>query len=160
MNEMTPDETRPDPADGPSLRCERVRLLLSMQVDGEATPAQAAEIAEHLPACAGCRSARDVDLAVREQFRIALEDTPTGGLAERVTGLVHDYRREARQVHRLLVGTAAAAVMLAAGVGVASSMQGTGPSLPPTDSTVAAARASARVALIPPPAIAADQEGR
>jgi len=40
--------------------CERIRLLLSLAIDDEATPEQAAEISAHLPDCARCAESSEI----------------------------------------------------------------------------------------------------
>jgi anti-sigma factor RsiW len=93
------------------LRCERVRLLLSLCLDDEATPQQRAEIEAHLPACADCRAAQAADIAVRE--RVSAHAGIPSGFADRVGAGIARQRREARGQNRFLMGAAAAAVLLA-----------------------------------------------
>jgi predicted anti-sigma-YlaC factor YlaD len=99
----------PDPSS--DLRCERIRLLLSSSLDGEATAAQDAEIADHLPGCADCRAAAAVDHAVRE--RCAQPAVVPEGFAERVAGAAIRQRLETRAQNRFLVAAAVAAVLVA-----------------------------------------------
>ena len=54
-------------AKSPDLRCERVRLLLSLSIDSATTPAQEAEIEAHVPDCAECRAAQAADVAVHQR---------------------------------------------------------------------------------------------
>lgn len=93
------------------LRCSRVRLLLSLAHDGEATPDQHAEIDAHLPGCAGCRAAKAADEAVRE--RLAVPAAVPTGFGDRVSAGVARQRLEARAQNRFLVTAAAAAVLVA-----------------------------------------------
>lgn len=112
---MTPAPLPPEPAAprrGGDLRCSRVRLLLSLAVDGEATPGQCAEIDAHLPECADCRAARAADEVVRS--RLAADAAVPAGFADRVVAGVGRQRLEARAQNRFLMGAAAAAVLIAA----------------------------------------------
>lgn len=108
------------PEPGTDLRCERVRLLLSLQIDGRATPSQTEEIAAHLPGCGDCRAAQAADVAVRA--RCAEPAAVPGGFAERVGAVAARQRLEARAQNRFLVAAAVAAVLVA---GVALTAFGT-----------------------------------
>jgi len=119
----------------PDLRCERVRLLLSIAFDDAATAAQQTEIDEHLPTCTGCGAARAADRAVRD--RIAVPAGVPEGFAERITAGVSRLRIEARAQNRFLVGAAVAAVLVA-GVALFTAEGGPiterqGPGLPVAD---------------------------
>jgi anti-sigma factor RsiW len=96
------------------LYCERMRLLLSLAIDGEATPAQSDELAAHLPDCADCRAARAVDLAVRERLAERAAEEPDPGFGRRVTTAAADLHAARRGVRRMLLGSAAAAGLLGA----------------------------------------------
>jgi predicted anti-sigma-YlaC factor YlaD len=93
------------------LRCERVRLLLSLSIDDATTPEQDAEIAAHLPECGGCRAAQAADVAVRA--RCAEPAAVPTGFAGRVVARVNRQRLEARAQNRFLIATAIAAVLVA-----------------------------------------------
>ncbi len=100
------------------LRCSRVRLLLSLAHDGEATADQRTEIDAHLPDCADCRAARAADEAVRA--RLAVPAEVPDGFAGRVAAGVSRQRLEARAQNRFLAGAAAAAVLVAGMAAVVS----------------------------------------
>src|SRR5512134_3661337 len=103
--------------DRPIGSCGRARLLLSLEADGAATPAQRAELEAHLPRCEDCRGAAAADRAVRARIaaRAGL-GTPawSAGFAERTARIAVRERREARLQNRLLWACAAAAVVVAA----------------------------------------------
>jgi len=140
---MTTDPSPPTPTS--DLRCDRVRLLLSLDFDSEATEAQCAEIEAHLPTCAACRAARAADAAVRERLTV-LAAVPTG-FADRVAAGVARQRFEARAQNRFLMGAAVAAVLVA-GVALFAFDGGTGgrrgnPGLPVADGSPRAVAGSA-----------------
>ncbi len=132
--------TEPAPTD---LRCERVRLLLSLAADDAATPAQTAEIDAHLPGCAACRAARGVDAAVRARFGAPV--TASSGFAERVAAAALAQRRESRAQNRFLASAAAAAVLVAAAGGFV--FEGLSARRPQATPVVATARDAAGRAL-------------
>jgi len=103
---MNDNDTRDD------LRCERVRLLLSLAIDQSATPQQQQEIDEHLPACAACRVSTLADRAVRVRLQ-EQADVPAG-FRKRVLAAVARQARIARSQNRFLMLGAAAAVVVAA----------------------------------------------
>jgi len=114
---MTNGETGERP---PAEYCERIRLLLSLQIDGEATPAQVREVAEHVPDCADCRAARAVDQAVRAHMEAALATIPPGQIASLV---LHQAAR-ARSAGRFAMASAAAAVLIAVTAGLLFGLPG------------------------------------
>ena len=118
---MSDDE---GPPGGSDTYCERVRLLLSLHVDGEATPTQRSEIEEHLPGCPPCQAAQRVDLAVRQHMEAVGASLPAAALAEQVVRGALALQREARSVNRFLMASAAAAVLVALGAGLMSGSRG------------------------------------
>lgn len=113
MNEDT------TPRDGDPY-CDRVRLLLSMLIDGEATPEQRAEAEQHLAGCADCQTVHAVDLAVRAHVESALAALPSGALATTMVSLVRADLRATQSANRFLLFSAAAAVLVAVSVGALS----------------------------------------
>ena len=133
--------------------CERIRLLLSLAIDGETTPQHRDEIAAHVPACDGCRAARAVDQAVRAHMEAALATLTPGELARLVIGRA---TVEARAANRFLMVAAAAAVLIAVAAGAVSrAPPPAGPAV--ADGALDRARASARL-LIPGTQIPAAKE--
>ena len=120
------------------LRCERVRLLLSLSIDGAATPAQEAEIQAHAPACAACRAAQAVDIAVHE--RAGEPASIPAGFAERLAARAARQRLEARAQNRFLLATAVAAALVA---GVALTVFRAAPDVPETTLQAGAVRDAA-----------------
>ncbi len=108
-----PGSATPDGAAAGDLRCERIRLLLSLSVDGASTPAQDAEIDVHVAACAECVDAAVIDRAVRA--RIGEPATVPEGFAPRVAALAARQRMVARSQNRFVL-TAGAAAVAAAGL--------------------------------------------
>lgn len=135
---MSDDQT----TDG-SLYCERVRLLLSLYVDGEATPEQKDEVTEHLKACGDCRKAQAVDTAVRAHMAGITESVPTTVTGESLVAAGLAERRQARGLNRFLAASAAAAVLTAAIAGGVHGLLG-----PKATGGDGDALASTRVALI------------
>lgn len=113
---MTNESRDPPTNDRPIGDCTRVALLLSLSIDGAATPSQQAEIDAHLPACAACRRAAAGDAAVRRRL-LERADAPAPswlqGFAARTAALAKVEAREARSQNRLLWMSAAAAVLVA-----------------------------------------------
>jgi hypothetical protein len=70
------------------MRCREARGLLSAQFDGEAGPADAARLAQHLDGCARCRAEREGYAALRTRLRVseplAVDLVP--GLRDRLAG--------------------------------------------------------------------------
>lgn len=98
--------------------CERVRLLLSLHLDGEATPDQQVEAEAHVATCTDCRIARDTDRAVREHLERAFAALPTGTYAGSIRQLVEADLRSTRAANRFLLLSAAAAALVAVGLGL------------------------------------------
>ena len=92
-----------------SLLCERTRGWLSLRLDGELSEFERALMDAHLGCCAECR-AFEVDVAA---FTTALREAPPERLGEPVALP----RRPRRPAHGIRVAAAAAAVLVAAGVG-------------------------------------------
>lgn len=103
---VTPD----DPA-----RCERAGLLLSLAADAAATPAQAAELADHLGVCGRCRADARVDAAVRARLAARGTETVAPGFAARVAAALPSVRSAAQRAaqDRFLRFAAAAALVVA-----------------------------------------------
>lgn len=96
------------------LYCERIRLLLSLAIDDEATPEQAAEIAAHVPGCADCVAAREVGLAVRSHLGARSGEVPSDGFGDRVVTAAGELRTARLGARRLLVRAAVAATLVGA----------------------------------------------
>ena len=126
----------------PDLRCERVRLLLSLSIDGATTPAQEAEIEAHVPDCAACRAAQAADVAVHQ--RAAEPAQVPAGFAARLVARVTRQHLETRAQNRFLLATAVAAVLVA---GVALSVFRTAPDGPERTLQAGAVRDTAGRAL-------------
>src|SRR5437773_2328783 len=94
----------------PASDCTRTALLLSLLIDGAATPSQKAEIEAHLPGCAACRRGQTVDEAVRRRLlerADAAAPSWLSGFAARTAALARGQAREARSQNRLLWMSAA-----------------------------------------------------
>lgn len=112
MDDVRPDGPAPDRgSEDPDE--ERIRLLISLDVDGEATPEQRAEIERHLPRSAQARQAREAYLAVRDHLARTGCGLGAVRLAERVMRAALEERRLARAAHRMLVMASAAAIVVA-----------------------------------------------
>jgi anti-sigma factor RsiW len=148
---MDPGMNHRTPSDESGSYCDRVRLLLSMTVDGEATPDQRSEAEAHAKLCGDCRSARAADLAVRTHFDVALAALPGGVLVSTVGRLVALDIRATRSVNRFLMVSAAAAVLVALTVGMlsAGSPRSRGSGAPDAD-LLGQARASTRLVVSAP----------
>jgi predicted anti-sigma-YlaC factor YlaD len=147
----------------PPGNCERIGLLLSLRADDAATPQQLAEIDAHLPGCAACRRAAAVDVAVRGRI-VELTTAAPGpapawldGFAARTTSKAVALAREARSQNRLLLMSAAAAVL------VALTAQFAWPgrdAVPAPSGETAALREAARSAVMRPPRLVRNDEGK
>ena len=90
--------------------------LISAVLDGEAAPAEAAELMDHLSACPACQAAYEQTLALRDAFLGWEEPEPPGDLAAAVMSRVRQEPRRAprrRSVPLYLRRFAAAAACLA-----------------------------------------------
>ncbi len=102
-----------------SAECERVRLLVSLGLDGELSQVEQASLGAHVGRCAACA-----------EFALGLEaltqELRTAPLERPAVAQVPARRRSA--LRTLHVGAAAAAVVLAAGFGsLAGSLSSQGP---------------------------------
>ena len=108
-------------ASEPNLRCHRARLLLSLRADDAATPAQSAELDDHLAACADCRAAGTIDRAVGDHLRALAGSVGavvvSAGFASRVVAAAVAERTAAAAQNRFLRRIAAAAALVAAVAG-------------------------------------------
>jgi anti-sigma factor RsiW len=148
----------------PSGSCGRIGLLLSLSADDAATPQQLAEIDAHLPRCEACRRAAAADLAVRRRF-VELTGASSGpappwldGFAARTASRAVALAREARSQNRLLMMSAAAALLVAVTAQFAWPDRGAAPSAPPGEAAVP--REAARSAVMRPPLLDRIQEGK
>lgn len=109
---MNPDEPRPRDA-----ACSRSGLLLSLDRDGAATPAQSAELEAHLAVCAHCRRDRIADRVVGGRLRLVAAGRGDAGVpagfAVRVVAAAVASRAAAAAENRFLRVAAAAAVLVA-----------------------------------------------
>jgi anti-sigma factor RsiW len=148
MNEKTPAGS-----------CERVGLLLSLLADGAATPSQRAEIDAHLPGCETCRRAAQADAAVRRRLA-ERADAPApswlAGFAGRAARLAISQAREARTQNRLLLMSAAAALLVA--VTAHFALPGGAGAAPAPDT--APVRETTRLAVLRPPHLTRTDEGK
>ena len=69
--------------------------LISAVLDGEAAPAEAAELMDHLSACPACQAAYEQTLALRDAFLGWEEPEPPGDLAAAVMSRVRQEPRRA-----------------------------------------------------------------
>lgn len=135
--------------------CERIGLLLSLRADDAATPQQFAEIDAHLPGCEACRRAAAADVAVRRRLvQLSTTDAAAApawldGFAERTTVRARALAREVRAQNRLLLTSAAAALLLAVTAQFATSDRVAAPVS--EGGEIAALRAAARSAVMRPP---------
>ena len=143
--------------------CERIGLLLSLRVDGAATPQQLAEIDAHLPGCDACRRAAAADVAVRRRITeltaATSEPAPPwlDGFAARTASRAVALAREARSQNRLLLMSAAAAVLIA----VTSQFALPGrDAVPASSGYTAALREAGRSAVMRPPRLVHNDEGK
>jgi predicted anti-sigma-YlaC factor YlaD len=91
-----------------SAECERVRVLVSLALDGGLSQVEQASLSAHVRRCAACAGfARDVEGLTRMLRTAPLERS--------AVAFAHPRRRSAMRT--LQLGAAAAAVMLAAGLG-------------------------------------------
>jgi hypothetical protein len=115
-----------------SAECERVRLLVSLGLDGELSQVEQASLGAHVGCCVACAEfALDLE-ALTQELRTAPLERPVAQVPAR--------RRSA--LRTLHVGAAAAAVVLAAGFG---SLAGSLNSQAPTATRVSATPLFARV---------------
>jgi predicted anti-sigma-YlaC factor YlaD len=143
--------------------CGRIGLLLSLRADGAATPQQLSEIDAHLPRCEACRRAAAADVAVRARI-LELSAASTGpapawleGFAARTTAKAVSLAREARSQNRLLLLSAAAAALIA----VTSQFAWPGRTAAPESlDETAALREAARSAVMRPPRLLRNDEGK
>jgi anti-sigma factor RsiW len=124
--------------DDRDLRCERVRLLLSLRADGAATPDQTAEADAHVAACDGCRAAAAVDRAVTARLGERIDERVPAGFSASVVAAAIAQRARAAAENRFLRRTAAAAAIVCAVAGGAIVFGG--PAAPGGSDTASAAR--------------------
>ena len=107
--------------------CERARLWVSLALDGELSEIERVSLRAHVERCAACAAfEHDVD-ALTMELRSAPPERPATPIALP--------RRRSKAVRVLQVGAAAAAVVLAAGLGSLAGSLSSGGS--PTATTVA-----------------------
>ena len=91
--------------------CERARSWVSLSLDGELSEVEQASLRAHVGRCAACAGfERDADALTRELRTAPLERPAVAGMV---------LRRRSATMRALQVGAAAAAIVLAAGLGSA-----------------------------------------
>jgi predicted anti-sigma-YlaC factor YlaD len=107
--------------------CERARLWVSLALDGELSEIEQVSLRAHVGRCAACAAFEHDALALTMELRNARPERPALPVALP--------RRRSTAMRVLQVGAAAAAIVLAAGLGsLAGSLSSTGA---PTATTVA-----------------------
>jgi anti-sigma factor RsiW len=145
-------------------RCQRIGLLLSLLADGAETPPQRAEVDVHLPRCEACRRAAAADAAVRRRLEERVNaPSPSwlDGFAARTVRLAISQAREARTQNRLLWMSAAAALLVAVTAQFALPPGAPAPrSAVNADTAVAGVRETTRLAVLRPPRLTRNDEGK
>ena len=99
------------------MSCEKIREIMSAEMDGEAAEEQLIKVYQHLAECAGCRKWRREVLAVHGAFATGKESPLPASIAEKL----HEYENatdqteQAKRIYRPLAWATAAAVVLSVG---------------------------------------------
>ena len=104
------------------MECDRAMELLNLELDGELSAEEQAELEEYLRDYPGCRQAREQLRAAEEAFRACEAEVPAA-LHSRVMDAVHEEKQKKQQNRRQwftvgLVAAAAAALAILSGVGL------------------------------------------